>query len=213
MFSLWQLTCWVLICLLFAFWALIIIVIIHQLVLLCQYGVTIHGPIWHYLYEVGHFHCMMDEHILEHSSFGAFCISVCSLSHAGAYLVLREHQPFNKLSFTFGSSCWPLRVAYWGIPSFPRIIRPCTCFIIFWSNCRSLWVVILGHIPSYWVCLHCYPGYPLALGHLIKSPSCHFSLSRDRTYIDRSSFVFSLSRGHTYIDRSSSYHFHVNQFE
>ena len=110
----------------------------------------------------------MDEHILEHSSFGAFCISVCSLSHAGAYLVLREHQPFNKLSFTFGSSCWPLRVAYWGIPSFLGIIEPFTGFIIFWASCRSLWVVILGHIPSGRVFLHHYLGHPLVLGHLIR---------------------------------------------
>ena len=144
--------------------------------------------------KVGHFHCMMDEHILEHSSFGAFCISVCSLSHAGAYLVLREHQPFSELSFTFGSSCWPLRVAYLGIPSFPKIIRPCTCFIIFWPNCRSLWVVILGHIPSCWVCLHHYPRYPLALGHLIRSPSCQFSLSQGHNFIDRPSCEFSLSQ-------------------
>ena len=64
MFSLWQLACWVLLCLLFVFWAQIIIVVIHQLVLFCQHGVTIHGPVWHYLSEVGHFHHMMDEHIL-----------------------------------------------------------------------------------------------------------------------------------------------------
>ena len=69
MFSLWQLACWVLFCLLFAFWALIIIVVIHQLVLFCQHGVTIHGPVWHYLFEVGHFHYMMDEHISEYNSF------------------------------------------------------------------------------------------------------------------------------------------------
>ena len=37
--------------------------------------------------------------------------------------------------------------------------------------------VILGHIPSYRVCLHRYPSYPLSLGHLIISPSCQFNLS------------------------------------
>ena len=42
---------------------------IRQLVLFCQHGVTMHGPIWHYLFEVGHFHYMMDEHISEYNSF------------------------------------------------------------------------------------------------------------------------------------------------
>ena len=85
MFSLWQLACWVLICLLFAFWALTIIVVIHQLVLFCHHGVTIHGPVWHYLSEVGHFHYMIDEHISKYSSLEAFCIYVCSLLHTRAY--------------------------------------------------------------------------------------------------------------------------------
>ena len=85
MFSLWQLACWVLICLHFAFWALIIIVVIHKFVLFCQRCVTICGPIWHYLYEVGHFHYMMIEHISEYSSFVSFHSSVCSPLHTGAY--------------------------------------------------------------------------------------------------------------------------------
>ena len=63
----------------------IIIVVIHQLVLFCRHDVTIHGLVWHYLFKVGHFHYMMDEHISEYSSFEAFCISVCSSSHTGAY--------------------------------------------------------------------------------------------------------------------------------
>ena len=91
MFSFWQLACWVLICLLFAFWALIIIVVIHQLVLFCQHGVTIHGPVWHYLSEVGHFHYMMGEQILEYSSFETLCISVYSLSHPRAYPPSLDH--------------------------------------------------------------------------------------------------------------------------
>ena len=79
-------------CLLFSFWALVvIIVIIHQLVLFCQHGVTIHGPIWHYPSEVGHFHYMMDEHISKYSSFEAFCISVCSSLHTGAYPFSLDH--------------------------------------------------------------------------------------------------------------------------
>ena len=77
--------------------------------------------------------------------------------------------PFSRLSFTFWSSCWPPRVAYWGIPSSPKIIGPFTCFIIFWPSCWSSWVVRLGHIPSGRVFLHRYLGYPLALGHLIRS--------------------------------------------
>ena len=104
-------------------------------------------------------------------------------------------RPFSRLSFTFWSSCWPLWVAYWGIPSVPRIIRPFTGFIIFWLRCRSSWVVILEHIPSCQVCLHHYLSYLLALSRLIRSPSYQFSLSQDCTYIDQSSscqfeFVF-----------------------
>ena len=95
MLSLWQLACWVLFCLLFAFWALIIIVVIHQLVLFCQHGVTIHGPVWHYLSEVGHFHCMMDEHISEYSSFETLYILVCLLSYWGIPL-LWDHQTFHS---------------------------------------------------------------------------------------------------------------------
>ena len=55
-----------------------------------------HGPIWHYLFEVGHFHYMMDEHISEYSSFEAFCISVCSSLHTGAYPLLREQLTFHR---------------------------------------------------------------------------------------------------------------------
>ena len=101
-------------------------------------------------------------------------------------------EPFSRLSFTFWLSCW------------------------------SSWVVILGHIPSGWVCLHHYLGYPLVLGHLIRSfiilsvrvqfesgphlyrsaisLSCQFSFW-DRTYIDRSSscqFRFLFSEPHLY---------------
>ena len=91
MFSLWQLACWVLFCLLFAFGALIIIVVIHQLVLFCQHGVMIHGPVWHYLSEVGHFHYMTDEHISGYNSFETLCISVCSLSHTRPYPPSLDH--------------------------------------------------------------------------------------------------------------------------
>ena len=61
-----------------------------------MHGITIHGPVWHYLFEVRHFHYMKDEHILEHSNLWAFCISVCSSSHAGAYHILRDHQTFKQ---------------------------------------------------------------------------------------------------------------------
>ena len=87
----------------------------------------------------------------------------------GHTLFFKSTRYFNKLSFTFWSSCWPLQVAYGGIPSFPGIIRPFIGFIIFWPSCRSLWVIILGHIPSCRVWLHRYLSYPLALSHLIKS--------------------------------------------
>ena len=55
-------------------------------------------------------------------------------------------KPFSRLSFTFWFSCWPLRITYWGIPSFHGINESFIGFIIFWPSCRSLWVVILGHI-------------------------------------------------------------------
>ena len=115
-------------------------------------------------------------------------------------------------------------------------------FVIFRPSCQSSWVVILGHIPSGRVFLHHYLGHPLVLGHLIRSfiillvqfesgPHLYRSvircvnLSRDCTYINRSSsyqFEFesgtapisishhlislSVSRGSTYIDRPSPYH-------
>ena len=86
-------------------------------------------------------------------------------------------RPFSRLSFTFWSSCWPLWVAYWGIPSFPEIIGPFIGFIIVWPSYRSLWVIILGHNPSYRVCLYRYLSYPLTLGHLIGHHFVSFSLS------------------------------------
>ncbi|XP_034683290.1 BURP domain protein RD22-like [Vitis riparia] len=39
-----------------------------------------HGPIWHYLFEVGHFRYLMDELISEYSSFETLYISVCEAS-------------------------------------------------------------------------------------------------------------------------------------
>ena len=51
----------------------------------------IHGPILHYLFKVGHFHYMMDEHISEYSSFEAFCIHVYSPLHARVDF----HSPFD----------------------------------------------------------------------------------------------------------------------
>ena len=58
---------------------------IHQFVLFCQHGVTIHDLVWHHLFEVECFHYMMDEHISKYNSFETLCISVCSLSHTKAY--------------------------------------------------------------------------------------------------------------------------------
>ena len=74
----------------------------------------IHGLVWHYLYEVGHFHYMMDEHILEYSGLEAFFISVYSSSHTRAYPLLREHRTFHRFHSPFRSSCWPLRVVILG---------------------------------------------------------------------------------------------------
>ena len=159
--------------------------------------------------------------VLRH--FASLSVHHCILGHTPS----PRASDLPQVSFTFRSSCWPLRVAYWGIPSFPGIIGPFIGFIIFGPSSRSSWVVILGHIPSDRVCLHHYMGYPLVLGHLIRSfiilsvwvqfesgPHLyrsvlfHVSLSfRGRTYINRSSscqFEFSLSQGRTYIDWSFS---------
>ena len=110
----------------------------------------------------------------------------------------KNTRTFSKLSFTFWSSFLPLRVAYYGIPSFPGIIGPFTGFIIFWPNHQSLWVVILGHIPSCWVCLHRYLSYPLTLSHLIRSFFLSVQLELFRTApisISHSSCQFSSSFG------------------
>ena len=123
----------------------------------------------------------------------------------------KSTRPFSRLSFTFWSSCWPLRVAYWNIPLFPRIIEPFASFIIFWPSCRSLWVVILGHILFCRVCLHRYLSYPLALGHSIGHCLISLSLSFWSRTLDRpSSYHLVLDFSfwdRTYIDRSSSYQF------
>ena len=108
----WQLACWVLICLLFAFWALVIIVFIHQLVLFCQHGIMIHGLIWHYLFEVRHFHYIMDERISKYNSFEAFVSLFVHCYMLGCTPFSESTRPFSRLSFTFWSSCWPLQVAY-----------------------------------------------------------------------------------------------------
>ena len=91
---------------------------IHQLVLFCQHGVTMHGPIWHYLFEVGHFHYMMDEHISEYSSFEAFCISVCSSSHTGAYPLFESIGPSTGF-IHFWSSCRPRELHIGAYPPSP----------------------------------------------------------------------------------------------
>ena len=97
--------------------------------------------LWHFIFQFVH------RHILGHTPF------------------FDSTRPFSRLSFTFWSSCWPLQVTYWGIPSFHGINESFIGFIIFWPSCWSLWVVILGHILSYRVCLHRYLSYHLALSH------------------------------------------------
>ena len=69
-----------------------------------------------------------------------------------------------------------------------EIIRPLVDCITFWPSCGSLWVIVLGHIHSYQVCLHCYFSYHLVLSHLIRSSSCQFNLffAIDYTYINQS---------------------------
>ena len=141
-------------------------------------------------------------------------IFVCFLSHTRASPPSLGSSDLPQTSFTFWFSRWLLRVAYWGIPSFLRIIKPFPGFGILRPSCRSSWVVILRHIPSGRVYLHHYLSYPLALGHLIRSfiilsvqlefgvapilidhlpiISHQFEfdfLSQDRTYIDRSFIV------------------------
>ena len=101
---------------------------IHQLVLFCQHGVTTHGPIWLYLFEVGHFHYMMDEHISEYSSFEAFCISVCSSLHTGAYPLLREHRVFRRLHSPSDLVVDPHELSYWGIS--PSVEFACIVILV-----------------------------------------------------------------------------------
>ena len=96
MLSFWQSACWVLICLFFAFRALVIIVFIRQSFLFSQHGITIHSPVWHYLFEVGHFHYMMDEHISEYSSFETFCILCLFIITYWGIPHLREHWTFDR---------------------------------------------------------------------------------------------------------------------
>ena len=119
MLSFWQSACWVLICLFFAFRALVIIVFIRQSFLFSQHGITIHSPVWHYLFEVGHFHYMMDEHISEYSSFEAFCFSVCSSLHTGAYPISESMGPSTGF-IHFWSSCRPRELHTGAYPPSPR---------------------------------------------------------------------------------------------
>ena len=190
-------------CLHFAFRALVIILFIHQLVLFCQHGITIHGPVWHFLFEVRLFDCMIVEHIPKYSSLDGMSfhslftitywgitpsLSSSDLSHASLPLDLVVDPAGCRLRHTL----------------LFEIIKPLVDCITFWPSCWSLWVIILGHIPSYRVCLHHYFNYHLVLSHLIRSSSCQFNLflAIDYTYIDQSfsyQFVFGtapISIGH-----------------
>ena len=110
------------------------------------------------------------------------------------FTVILGHTPsprssdFPRLSFTFWSSCWPLWVAYWGIPpflgssglsqaslSFDLVADPHE--LSYWGispstefACIVIWVTL-------WL-------WAIWSGH---SSSCHVNLSRDRTYIDQPS--------------------------
>ena len=191
----------------------------------CQHGVTIHGPIWHYLSEVGLFHYMIDEHISEYSSLEAFCISVCSSLHIGAYPFLRWHQTFHRLhspfvlvvdpyelhtgayphslgSFdlsqalvSFDLFIDPHELSYWSI--FTPTEFSCIVILVFSDFRPHLPIIVLVSLSRDRTYID------RSFFHLV---SLHFW---DRNYIDRSfvcPFQFSLSQGRTYIDRPSSHH-------
>ena len=179
--------CEVLTCLHFAFRALVIIFFIHLLVLFYQHGIIIHGLVWHFLFEVRLFDCMIVEHIPKYSSLNGMLfhslfiitywgitpsLSSSDLSHASLPLDLVVDLAGCLLGHTL----------------LFEIIRPSVDCITFLPCCRSLWVIILGHIPSYRVCLHRYFSYHLVLSHLIRSSSCQFNLflAIDYAYIDQS---------------------------
>ena len=140
-----------------------------------------HGHIWHYLFEVRHFHYMTNEHISEYSSSETFCISVCSSLYVRAIthslrapdLSTDFHSPFDLVVdlYELHTGVYP---HFLGSSDLSR------------ASLSFDLVVILRHIPSSQVCLHFYLSYPLS--HLIRSSSCQFSLSFwDGTYINRSS--------------------------
>ena len=88
----------------------------------------------------------------------------------------KSTRPFSKLSFIFDLVVDPCELHTGAYP--PSLgLLDLSQTIIFWPSYRSLWVVILGHIPSCRVCLHHYLSYPLDLSHLIRSPSCQISWS------------------------------------
>ena len=127
----------------------IIIVVIHQLVLFCRHDVTIHGLIWHYLFEVGHFRYMMDEHISEYSSFEAFCISVCSSSHTGAYPLFESIGPSTVFIHLFDLVVDSLELHTGAYPPSPRssdLSQASLSFdLVVDPHELSYW----GHIPSF----------------------------------------------------------------
>ena len=87
-----------------------------------------HGPVWHYLFEVGHFHYMIDEHILEHSSFETLCIPVCSPSHTRAYPPSLGSSNLSKASLSFNLIVDPHELSYWGIS--PPIEFACIVILV-----------------------------------------------------------------------------------
>ena len=181
-----------------------------------------HGPIWHYLFEVGHFHYMMDEHISEYSSFEAFCISVCSSLHTGAYPLSEGIGPSTGF-IHFWSSCRPRELHTGAYPpsptssdlsqvslSFDLVVDPHE--LSYWgisSPAGSAGIFTLASfgfgpldqitILSVWVRVR---AAPISIGHLLVSSV----RVRGRTYINRpSSYQFSFW-DRTYIDRSSPCH-------
>ena len=128
----------------------------------------------------------MDEHISEYSSFDAFCFSVCSSLHTGAYPISESIEPSTGF-IHFWSSCRPWELHTGAYPPSPRssdLSQASLSFdlvfdpyeLSYWGisppefTCIIIWVILW-----FWVTWS---------GH---SSSCRVSLSRGRTYIDRPS--------------------------
>nr|CAN65327.1 hypothetical protein VITISV_005051 [Vitis vinifera] len=130
----------------------------------------------------------MDEHISKYSSFEAFCISVCSSLHTGAYPISESIGPSAVFIHLFDLVIDSLELHTGAYPHSPRSSDLSQASL-------SFDLVVDPHELLYW-------GISPPIDHSSSSVSVRVL---GRTYINRpSSYQFSLSRDRTYIDRSLS---------